>query len=66
MEKHLPITALKKGETGTVSGSATETVRLLRKISLQLEQMTPVLRQLSKVPMPSVPIVKEEFGGKRW
>ncbi|EDN02612.1 predicted protein [Histoplasma mississippiense (nom. inval.)] len=64
VEKHLRMAGpKKKGSAGAAVGSATETNRLLERISLQLEQVTEVLCKLAKVPVPGTPSVEEEFGG---
>ncbi|EDN07594.1 predicted protein [Histoplasma mississippiense (nom. inval.)] len=64
VEKHFRMAGpKKKGSAGAAVGSATETNRLLERISLQLEQVTEVLCKLAKVPVPGTPSVEEEFGG---
>ncbi|ODH45711.1 hypothetical protein GX48_08211 [Paracoccidioides brasiliensis] len=63
VEKHLRVTMPKKKGVVGAARSTTETVQLLEKISLQMEQMTQILCQMAGVPVPPVPVAEVEFGG---
>ncbi|KMW67559.1 hypothetical protein BDDG_12185 [Blastomyces dermatitidis ATCC 18188] len=57
MKKHLRMTGPKKGSAGAAIGSTMKINHWLKRISLQLEQMTE-----AKVPVPETSMVEDEFG----